>query len=97
MSFADLVERFSSGVSHFFQPILQPIFTPISDAMAHVYEPWATGCAVGLFILAMLWVCFGLRKEFVNLDAPHKGILYDLRVWTVLSMLPHVIVYFYFE
>ena len=50
---------------------------------------------LGFFIGTMVWVFVGLRKEYVNLEAPSKRFYCDLRLWTVLSMLPHVIVYLF--
>ena len=86
---------FSGFMTRIFAPILKPVFNPINDFLASHYAPWATICALGLFIGAMIWA-FTLRKEYVNVDAPSKSFLYDLRFWTVISMLPHVLVYLYF-
>ena len=44
----------------------------------------------------MIWVGVVLKNEYVNLDQPGKHIWTDLRLWTVISMLPHVVVYLYF-
>ena len=79
-----------------FQPLLSPFFTPINNFLGAHYQPWATIFAISLFFCGMLLV-FVLRKEYVNVDRPHKGILYDLRLWTVLSMTPHVLFYLYFS
>ena len=87
---------FKETVTRIFQPLLQPVFRPFNNLIDDVYQPWATVCAVGLFICAMIWV-FTLKKEYVNLDAPSRHLWHDLRFWTVLSMLPHIIVYFYFS
>ena len=83
-------------ITRIFKPVLQPFFDPINNFLGRYYMPWATICALDLFIGAMVWV-FTLRKEYVNVDAPRKGFLYDLRVWTIISMLPHVLVYLYFS
>lgn len=83
------------SINNIFGPLLRPIFNPIHDAISDVYMPWARVFALGLFVGAMLWV-YLLRKEYVNLDAPGKQWYYDLRLWTVGSMLPHIIVYLYF-
>jgi hypothetical protein len=90
------MEAFHQAVNAMFQPMLQPLFRPVNNFIGMFYQPWATAFAVGLFICAMIWV-FTLKKEYVNLDAPSKHIWHDLRFWTVASMLPHVIVYFYFS
>jgi len=86
---------FSNGVTTVFKPILSPIFDPINRFLNAIYLPWATYFSLGLFVAGMIWV-FTLKKQYVNLDAPGKGLLYDLRLWTIISMTPHVIVYVYF-
>lgn len=80
-----------------FYPLLAPIFHPINDLLADVYQPYASICAVGLFVTAMLVVGFGINERYVNRGRPNNSILTDLRLWTVLCMLPHVVVYFYFR
>ena len=85
---------FENGVTAIFYPILSPFFNFFNKLMVMPPMCFATACALGLFIGAMIWV-WTLKKEYVNLDAPSKSIIYDLRLWTILSMLPHVIVYFY--
>jgi hypothetical protein len=87
----------STGINATFQAPLQFIFHPVNDLLATLTLPiiWRIA-AVGLFVLPMFWVYFGLRKEYVNLEAPGPGVLYDLRLWTVLSMLPHVVFYLIF-
>lgn len=92
MTFWDSV---SQTINNAFGPTLKCIFHPINDALAHVYMPWALIIALGFFVGPMIWV-FSLHREYVNVDAPSNKIWYDLRFWTVLSMVPHVIVYFYF-
>jgi hypothetical protein len=87
---------FSDTITKIFLPILKPVFDPINNALGAVYTPWSTIFAVGLFVAAMIWV-FAMRKEYVNLDAPSTHFWHDLRFWTILSMLPHVFVYFYFR
>jgi hypothetical protein len=83
-------------VEKFFGPPLHAFFDPINRFMGSFYMPWARIFALGFFILTMIWVFVGLKKEYVNLQAPSSKPWHDLRVWTVLSMLPHLVVYFYF-
>ena len=52
----------------------------------------ARECAVAFFQIAILGVLF-LRPEYVNIDQPKKSLLYDLRLWTIVSMLPHMFIY----
>ena len=88
-------KTFSDVVTDIFFPVLDKVFSPIHNAIENIYEPWATIGALALFIGAMIWV-FTLNKDYVNLDAPSKHFYHDLRFWTIASMIPHVIVYFYF-
>lgn len=79
-----------------FDPIVRPIFRPITTLLERTYQPWARICALSLFIGSMLWVWFGMPKEYVNLGRKKKTVWTDLRFWTIISMLPHIIVYLYF-
>lgn len=90
-----LISRISATIDATFSSIFQRIFHPLNDMLLGIGELWWTFFAVCLFIGAILWV-WTLRKEYVNLDAPHKGILYDLRIWTIISMVPHILIYIVF-
>ena len=82
----------SAWINTVFGPLLRPVFLPIDDLLTPIPQPFWKASAVGLFLAAMVWI-FCLRKEYVNVDAPGKEWWYDLRLWTVLSMLPHVLIY----
>ncbi|HOV33185.1 MAG TPA: hypothetical protein PLX23_07475 [Candidatus Hydrogenedens sp.] len=77
-------------------PVIRPVFSPINSFLAKIYQPWAKICALGLFIGTMLWVWFGMSEEYVNRGRSKKSIWTDLRFWTIIAMLPHIFVYFYF-
>lgn len=79
-----------------FYPVLHPIFEPFNAFLSSIEQPYFTICAIGMFVLAMVWVGIILREPYVNRGRPVKSIWTDLRLWTVISMLPHVFVYFYF-
>jgi len=100
-SIADrIVELWLSFLTWFgslWEPIVKPIFRPINVLLARIYMPWAMYCAIGLFVIAMAWVCLFMDKEYVNLGRKNKSLWTDLRLWTVISMLPHVFVYWYFS
>jgi len=87
---------FLDWLGRIFEPIIAPIFRPISKFLENTYQPWAKISALGLFIGTMLWVWFGMKKEYVNLGRNKESIWTDLRWWTIISMLPHIIVYLYF-
>ncbi|HOZ48001.1 MAG TPA: hypothetical protein PLO37_25790 [Candidatus Hydrogenedentes bacterium] len=89
----------TEAITRIFFPILNPIFSPINDFLVHLdaAAPVAKRLVtLGLFLGTMLWVYVGLRKQYVNLDAPSNRFWADLRLWTVISMLPHIFVYLYF-
>ena len=93
------MERFSEIINDLFGPMMRTIFRPTNAAFSAIPPETAVilgkVCAVGLFVVAMVWV-FLLKREYVNLDAPGNKPWHDLRFWTVVSMLPHVLVYIWF-
>jgi hypothetical protein len=60
-------------------------------------RPWATVCAVGLFLIAMFVVGVVMKESYVNQGRPNKSFWTDLRLWTIICMAPHVLVYLYFR
>ena len=52
---------------------------------------------MSFFVGTMIWVGVILKESYVNEGRPNKSIWTDLRLWTVVSMLPHVFVYWYFR
>ena len=91
-----MLDKLSQAINDLIGPLLKPIFYPIDAVLADMYMPWAKVVALAYFIGTMVWVFVGLKREYVNLEAPSKHIWHDLRFWTIVSMLPHVIVYLYF-
>ena len=89
-------EKIEAFCERIFYPVLSKFFDPINTFLSPIYKPWATIIAVGFFVGTMLWVGLILREAYVNEGRPTKAWWTDLRLWTVLSMLPHVFVYFYF-
>ncbi len=80
-------------ISSTFSGPLSAIFHPIDRVLAPFGPATYKFFAVGLFAVTICWVMFILKKEYVNLDRPKEGILYDLRLWTLISMLPHMFIY----
>lgn len=80
-----------------FYPILAPIFVPINNFLGMLPDWLAGVCGVGIFLVTMVWVGLILNKDYVNRGRPYKSLATDLRLWTVISMTPHVLVYFYFR
>ncbi|GMV92227.1 MAG: hypothetical protein AMXMBFR82_20050 [Candidatus Hydrogenedentota bacterium] len=98
--FGQLYDRMAVAVESFcaavFKPVLGAFFGPINDLLSRIGQPWFTITAIGFFLGTMLWVWLYLGDSYVNLGRQRKSIWTDLRVWTVISMLPHIFVYFYF-
>lgn len=89
-------ERIQAFCERVFYPVLHRFFGPINEVLSPIYRPWATIVAIAFFVGTMLWVGFVLKESYVNMGRPIKAWWTDLRVWTVISMLPHIFVYFYF-
>ncbi len=95
--FGSLVKGGAQWINDTFSAPMKWFFGWIDDLLVGVDPIIFKCCALGLFISAMLWVMFVLKKEYVNVDRPNKSILTDLRLWTVLAMSPHVIIYWVFS
>ena len=90
-------ESITAFCDTFFGPVLRPVFQPINTALGQLPD-WVAGwCGVGLFVVAMAWVGLFLNPKSVNRGRPYKSVWTDLRLWTVISMTTHVLVYFYFR
>lgn len=77
-------------------PVLRPVFAPVNTLLASVYQPWAQIFALALFLGTMVWVCFFIKPEMLNSGRENRALWTDLRLWTVVSMVPHLFVYIYF-
>ncbi len=84
-------------MTRIFQPVLQPVFHPVNVFLSTDFmDATAKFVTIGFFVGTMVWVGIILREGYVNRGRPSKSIWTDLRIWTVLAMLPHVFVYLYF-
>lgn len=91
------MEKMFEGVCKaLFYNTLKPIFQQLDVWMTAIPMSYARFCAVGLFIVTWIVVCFFLKEDYVNRGRPFKSLWTDLRVWTVLATIPHVFFYFYF-
>ena len=90
------MEEIIAFCSTVFYPVLNPFLAPINKFLSSFYQPYATICAIGMFVCTMLWVCVYLNKSYVNRGRTNTAWWTDLRLWTVISMLPHIAVYCYF-
>ena len=92
----ELLAGVSSGIESLLGPMLRAIFHPIDNLLASFFMPWARIVTLAFFIGTMVWVFVGLKREYVNVEAPSRRAYHDLRFWVIVSMLPHVIVYLCF-
>jgi hypothetical protein len=83
---------FSTFMETHIAPGLRAMLAPL-DAWLNSL-PWWTGraCAVGLFAIVGLWA-LTLKRSYIYLGAPDKRLWRDLRIWTVLALLPYIIIY----
>jgi hypothetical protein len=76
-------------------PTLHGWLAPL-DAWIDSLPLWTgTACALSLFIIVGLWACT-LKRDYIYLGAPDRAAWRDLRIWTVLALLPYIIVYLFF-
>lgn len=83
-------------ITSVFGPPLKFLLGPINNVLVTHYLPWATIAAMAMFACAIIWV-WTLKRDYVNVDQPRPGWLFDLRVWTIVCLLPHIIAYLYFS
>lgn len=91
--FAQLLGSMSGWIDSVFGGTMRFIFSWMDGPLSSIGPGGARFFALALFAVTILWVMIGLKKEYVNLDQPKKGLLYDLRIWTFGAMLPHLIIY----
>ena len=88
---------FTDSIDSMFSAPLALLFGPVNIFLSAIDNPFlAKACAAALFILPMFGVYFLLKKEYVNLDSPGKQWYFDLRLWTIFSMMPHIFFYLIF-
>jgi hypothetical protein len=86
---------FSEFVKTHVAPGLKSLLVPL-DAWIDSLPLWTgTVCAVGLFVIVGLWA-LTLRREYIYLGAPDQARWRDLRIWTILVLLPYIIIYLVF-
>lgn len=79
-----------------FGPVLRAVFAPLNAILGAIPFGVASFVAIAYFVGTMVWI-WTLNKSYVNRQAPSAHFWHDLRFWVIVSMLPHVIVYFYFR
>ncbi len=88
-SFKDLLVRTLA-------PPLQRALAPLDHWLAGLPSSVGQICAVTLFVLAALWV-LTLKRQYIYQGAPDQAWWRDLRLWSILAMLPYIVLYTVFK
>ena len=91
-NFQLFIERCIEAFRNTLGPPLKALHTPVDAWLGSLSMSVAMGCAIGLYVIAVIWV-WALKKEFVFRGAPGKGWRYDLRLWATLVALPYIAAY----
>ncbi len=73
-------------------PPLKAFHGPIDQWLGRLPMSVAMVCAVGLYVVALVWV-WGLRREFVFRGAPDDHWWRDLRIWATAIVIPYIAIY----
>ena len=86
------IETFDTFLRENFGPPLKALHEPIDAWLGSLPMSVAMICAIGLYVIAVIWV-WTIPKEFVFRGAPDQKPWRDLRVWATLVTVPYVIIY----
>ena len=86
------IESVATFLKDNFGPPLKALHEPIDAWLGSLPMSVAMACAIGLYVVAVIWV-WTLRKEFVFRGAPDQKSWRDLRLWATLVTIPYVIIY----
>ncbi|MBX9789627.1 MAG: hypothetical protein K2Y37_11990 [Pirellulales bacterium] len=73
---------------------LRALHAPLDQWLDSLPMWVAQVCAIGLFVVAGLWV-LTLSRDFVYLGSPTKSRWRDLRLWSIALLLPYIAVYWW--
>ena len=71
---------------------LKALHEPIDRWLGSLPMSVAMACAIGLYLIAVIWV-WGLKREFVFRGAPSEARRFDLRIWATIVVIPYVAIY----
>jgi hypothetical protein len=87
-----VIENVDTFLRENFGPPLKSLHEPIDAWLGSLPMSVAMICAIGLYVIAVIWV-WTLPKEFVFRGAPDQKPWRDLRVWATVVTIPYVIIY----
>jgi hypothetical protein len=85
-------ERFSDMIRSTLGPPLKSLHGPLDLWLSSLPMSVAIACAIGLFVVAGIWV-WTLRREFIFRGAPDQKWWRDLRLWSMIVLLPYITIY----
>ena len=88
----DVRKGWENAIRETLGPPLKSLHKPIDDWLGSLPMSVAVACAIGLFVVAGLWV-WTLRREFIFRGAPDQKRWRDLRLWAMVVLLPYIAVY----
>jgi len=87
-----LLGNVSGWIRRTLGPPLKSLHQPIDDWLGSLPMSVAMFCAVGLFVLAGIWV-WTLKADFIFRGAPDRSRWRDLRIWSMIVLLPYITIY----
>lgn len=78
--------------SHELGPPLKSIQEPIDNWLGTIPMSVAMACAIGLFLVALLWTWL-IKRDFIYRGSPDQAWWRDLRIWATLVVIPYITVY----
>ncbi len=85
-------ESFCNFIRAKLGPPLKSFHEPIDQWLGSLPMSVAMVCAIGLFVVAGVWV-WTLRREFIFRGAPDQQCWRDLRIWSMIVLLPYIAIY----
>jgi len=87
-----LLKHISQWIRSNLGPPLKSLHEPIDNWLGSLPMWVAMACAIGLFVLAGIWV-WTLRDDFIFRGAPDRSRWRDLRIWSMVVLLPYIMIY----
>jgi len=85
-------ENFTDTIRETLGPPLKSLHKPLDDWLGSLPMSVAVACAISLFVVAGIWV-WTLRREFIFRGAPDQKWWRDLRIWSMVVLLPYIAIY----
>lgn len=87
-----LYEKFAEALRSTLGPPLKGIQEPIDNWLGTVPMSVAMACAIGLFVVALIWTWL-IKRDFIFRGSPDQAWWRDLRIWATLVVIPYIAVY----